>query len=365
MTRRTRAGALATAALALVMTQTPAAASQVAELRGNLFLPLDAVLPRGALVEVSLEDVSRADAAAVILAETEIIPVGPPPYPFVLRYDPERIDPRMRYGLRGTVRANGRLRFINDTHVPAFPDSGQPVDLPLVEVEQPRGAQVQITPIDPLPATFYGERGCIGCPPGSETLELRPGGVFLMRVTLDGPAGEPVAHDDLGTWSLGVDGRLILRGGHEAPVVLDLADPERLIRREPGTPPNLPTGGTPPAGPRDLILERQSMCAPLEPRLFLTGRYRHLADAARFTECLTGMSLAVALEADHLALEQAYRQAIAASGVEPGTPILVNVEGLITPRPRSDAAGTEETLVIERFIGVHPGKVCQTPPEGR
>jgi uncharacterized lipoprotein YbaY len=353
------------AALVLVTGQLPAAESGFAELRGNLLLPPDAVLPRGALVEVRLEDVSRADAAATTLAETEIIPVGPPPYPFVLRYDPRRLDPRMRYALRGSVRANGRLWFINDTHVSAFPESGQPLDLPLVAVKQPGGGQAQVSPLDPLPATFFADQRCIGCPPGSETLELRPGGVFLMRVTLNGPADEPIAHDDLGTWSLGADGRLTLRGGREAPVVLDLADPGHLIRREPGTPLDLPAGGTPPTGPRDLVLERQAMCAPLEPRLFMLGRYRYLVDAARFSECLTGMDLAVALEADHLALEQAYLRAIAESGLEPGTPLLVNVEDLITPRPRSDAAGAEETLVIERFIGLHPEGDCPKTADGR
>ena len=352
-----RLGLTVCAALALLATGVAAAAPVLAELRGSLSLPADATLPRGARIEVRLEDVSRADAGAVTLAETEVIPTGPPPYPFVLRYDPERIDPRMRYALRGTVRVDGRLHFINDTHVTAFPASGEPVDLPLVAVKA-TGDQARHAPLAPLPATFHGERDCIGCRPGAETLELRPGGVFIMRITLEGQAGEPGVHDDLGTWSLDGSRRLVLRGGREAPVVLDLADPEHLIRREPGVPVDRPPGDVPAAGARDLVLERQAMCAPLEPRLLLQGRYRYLADTARFSECLTGLNLPVAMEVDHLALEQAYLQAIAESGLEPGAPLLVSVEGWITPRPRLDVAGSEDTLVIERFIGIWPAEDC-------
>jgi uncharacterized lipoprotein YbaY len=352
-----RLGLAVCAALALLATGVPAAAPRLAELRGSLSLPVDAALPRGARIEVRLEDVSRADAPALTLAETEIIPAGAPPYPFVLRYDARRIDPRMRYALRGTVHADGRLRYINDTHVPAFPESGRPVELPLVAVPA-TDDQARHAPLDPLPATFHGERACIGCRPGSETLELRPDGVFILRVTLEGSSGEPEVHDDLGTWSLDDGGRLVLRGGREAPAVLDLADPEHLIRREPGASIDRPAGGVAVAGARDLVLERQAMCAPLEPRLLLQGHYRYLADAARFSECLTGMNLPVALEADHLALEQAYLRAIVELGLEPGTPLLVSVEGWVTPRPRVDAAGTKDTLIIERFIGVWPAEDC-------
>ena len=38
----------------------------------------------------------------------------------------------------------------------------------------------------------------------------------------------------------------------------------------------------------------------------MSGMYSYLADAANFTECLTGARYPVAMEADNLALERAY-----------------------------------------------------------
>jgi putative lipoprotein len=77
-------------------------------------------LPPGAEVTVELQDVSRADAPAEVLAKTRMPAEGGPPYPFELSYDPAAIDERMRYALRATITAEGRLLFTTDTHHPAF-----------------------------------------------------------------------------------------------------------------------------------------------------------------------------------------------------------------------------------------------------
>ena len=63
------------------------------------------------------------------------------------------------------------------------------------------------------------------------------------------------------------------------------------------------------------------------------------------------------MEADYQRLEQAYLKAQPEGRT--GQPSLVNLEGLITNRPSAEPGrGPQRTLVVERFVGVHPGQGC-------
>jgi putative lipoprotein len=71
-------------------------------------------LPSGSVVEVKLQDVSRADASAQVIASQTITTTGENvPIPFALSYDPAQIDPRSRYTLSVRITTNGELRWIN------------------------------------------------------------------------------------------------------------------------------------------------------------------------------------------------------------------------------------------------------------
>ena len=72
-------------------------------------------MPPGAVVEVSLLDVSRADAPAVVLDKLEIKPTTQVPIPFTLSYDPAQIDERHTYAVQARILVEGRLWFINAT----------------------------------------------------------------------------------------------------------------------------------------------------------------------------------------------------------------------------------------------------------
>jgi copper homeostasis protein (lipoprotein) len=75
------------------------------------------------------------------------------------------------------------------------------------------------------------------------------------------------------------------------------------------------------------------------------------------------------MEADYLRLERAYLKAQPAE--RRGQPLLVNLEGLITNRPSAEPGQPpQRTLVVERFVGVHPGRGClqantSSPPAAR
>jgi putative lipoprotein len=69
-------------------------------------------LPADALLEVRLEDTTRADAAATTIARTAIAAAGTPaPIPFRIEFDPAAIDTAHRYSIRATIASGGRVLY--------------------------------------------------------------------------------------------------------------------------------------------------------------------------------------------------------------------------------------------------------------
>jgi uncharacterized lipoprotein YbaY len=92
-----------------------------AAVTGLVNVQTPAEIPSGAVVTVTLADVSRADAPAVTIAE-QVIP-GPAafPFPFTVIYDAQAINPMFTYaiGVRITDSA-GALIFINTSAYPVI-----------------------------------------------------------------------------------------------------------------------------------------------------------------------------------------------------------------------------------------------------
>lgn len=76
------------------------------------------VLPDDARLEATLEDVSKADANAVVIGRAREIVHPGNPTAFVIPYDPARIDPKGRYAVRARIFGDGRLLFTTDQHYP-------------------------------------------------------------------------------------------------------------------------------------------------------------------------------------------------------------------------------------------------------
>ncbi len=95
----------------------PGAAADSAAVTGTVFyLERVALLPE-AVVRIRLDDVSRADAPALTLAEQTIQAEGRQvPFSFVLTYDPAAIDARARYVVRAEIRdGEGTLLWASDS----------------------------------------------------------------------------------------------------------------------------------------------------------------------------------------------------------------------------------------------------------
>jgi putative lipoprotein len=98
-------------------------------------------LPADATIEVRLEDVSRADAPATVLAEQRTAAEGRQvPIPFELRYAADRIEANGRYGLRAQVRTSGgELMFTTTSHHAVLRDGAAPPGVIEIVVQRAQG----------------------------------------------------------------------------------------------------------------------------------------------------------------------------------------------------------------------------------
>jgi len=145
---------------------TESGTADVAEIVGSVTYRERMMLPPDALVTVFLADVSRMDIKAEEIGSTNFAPEGGPPWDFVLKYDPSRINDRGRYALRAKIEAEGRLLFTSTENIPAFQgEAGEPVQIMVYRVSgkddadtpQPSNASLtdiywKLTEIDGEPA---------------------------------------------------------------------------------------------------------------------------------------------------------------------------------------------------------------------
>lgn len=111
ITRRIFAAApLALAALPLPALAAPRTLSGTVTYRERI------ALPPGAVVEVSLLDVSLADAPSRTIARTRIAPRRQVPIGYRLRFNDAVIRPGRRYALRAEIRVRGQLWFTTTEH---------------------------------------------------------------------------------------------------------------------------------------------------------------------------------------------------------------------------------------------------------
>lgn len=85
-------------------------------LTGTVMYRQRIALAPAAVIEVQLQDISRADAPATILATQTITAAGKQvPIPFELTYDPGALDPRGVYAVSARITLNGKLIWTSAT----------------------------------------------------------------------------------------------------------------------------------------------------------------------------------------------------------------------------------------------------------
>jgi putative lipoprotein len=88
-------------------------------------------LPPNAVFEATLEDVSKADAKAELIASVRLEGFGQVPVRFELPYDAARIQPSHRYSVRGRILIDGKLAWTTDQVYPVI-TGGNPTEVELL-----------------------------------------------------------------------------------------------------------------------------------------------------------------------------------------------------------------------------------------
>ncbi|HSO83704.1 META domain-containing protein [Thiocapsa sp.] len=310
-------------------------------------------LPEGTVLEVVIEDISRADAPAGRIASTVVEDVRTPPVSFGIDYDPAALSPRGVYAVRATLRRNAELLFTTD-RITRVLRAGDPerVELMLRAVQSAPSARL-VPGIGAhglrLPATFRGTLPCADCPGVVHHLDLWPEQHYHMhREWLGGGDKASRRRDEVGRWYADpARGAIVLHGASEMPLFWQIKGADRLRQMD--------MQGNPIESDRDYDLRSDGALTPTElGGVFLLGMMTYAADAATFVVCLSGVRYPIAQEGDYAALERAYLDAQAA----PGAPMLVHLEGGLAPRPAME--GPDRTsLIVERFIKVVPDRSCE------
>jgi hypothetical protein len=195
-----------------------------------------------------------------------------------------------------------------------------------------------------LPGVYAGDFPCSNCASIAATLWLRPdGGFFLRQRFVDLPtqdAAQPpgaAAMFGLGRWHWDENtAQLVLRGAGPERRLVALA-PDRLQLLVPS--------------PVDHLLARDKDEPPFIDRLRLDGESTVGDRGATFTECLTGLTFAIADAGAYRELRRQHRR------LNPrGNVALTTIEARLEPAT-TDSAMAEE-LVIERFVTMKPGTGC-------
>ena len=104
----------AAAASADAAVESTTAPTATATLTGTIMYLQRVALPAGAVIDVQLQDVSKMDVAATVVASQTITTSGENvPIAFELTYDPAQIDERSTYALSVRITIDGELRWIN------------------------------------------------------------------------------------------------------------------------------------------------------------------------------------------------------------------------------------------------------------
>lgn len=104
---------------------------------GTVSLPAGQQWPEDADLRVAISDTSRADAPALLLAESLLQPEGEDPVHYTIEVNEHDINPSHSYSVRATMRdpASDALLLTSDTHHPVITrDAGFSADIQLVSV---------------------------------------------------------------------------------------------------------------------------------------------------------------------------------------------------------------------------------------
>lgn len=328
-------------------------------------------------VVVTLEDVSRADVHADVIAGVRNDHPGQVPIHFELPYDATKIDPGHRYAVRAKILDGERVVFettqtylvltqghgteatVMLTMAPAPPPAAKPAPVPApksTSAIKPDVPPAPHTPAPPvrelpppvtltnLPATFTGTLPCADCPGIKWQLNLFGDDSFVLRTSYLDRAAAPV-QDDFGSWALSSDRRwLALKGQRDAIVLFAIRDNATLRK--------LDNEGREISGGVPTDLHRGPFEA-LDIRGSMKGAYSLTNGQASFVECTSGQRWPVSDAGAASQLAAAYTKIHR----RPGEPMMATIDGSLT-RASAGAPAGESALIVNTVTRTSLGGSC-------
>lgn len=341
-------------AVVLLLGAAPVASGQTPHVSGTVTYRERMALSPTAVVEIRLDDVTSPGGVPPIVALTRVNGPGQVPIRFELQYDARAIDARGRYAVRATISDGGVVLFTSlDTPLVLTQGHGSRADLVLTRVagalppapppiKQP-APPLPANPLPNLPATFTGTVPCADCEGMQYQLNLFPDDSFFLRMTHTNKP-DP-ATDDIGSWALSSDLRiLVLKGRQDRVSLFSVSSSGKLAQLGPD--------GQTIAGTQPNELTRASVFKPVAARLPMRGVYT-MTDSAMFVECSTGQRWPVAAQGAARDLESAYARTRSA----PGAAVVAEVEGVATPRVKADGS-SDTALIVEKVGRLLPKESC-------
>jgi putative lipoprotein len=107
---------------------------------GEVFYRERILLPPGAELHLTLENVSKMDVPSTVIATSSQVLARAPPYEFSLDYHAEDFDSRMQYSLRAKIMLDGKLLFTSTERLDPFK---QPEDAIVIQLGMVGSAKEQ------------------------------------------------------------------------------------------------------------------------------------------------------------------------------------------------------------------------------
>jgi putative lipoprotein len=112
---------------------TKPAGPSIPAVTGKVTYLVRSALPPTAVIEVFLQDVSKADVPAATMSSQRIEANGRQvPFPYVLTYNPEQIDPKNTYAVRATIKDGDQLLFTSTQRYPVITNGAPSRDVEIV-----------------------------------------------------------------------------------------------------------------------------------------------------------------------------------------------------------------------------------------
>lgn len=158
-------------------------------------------LPPGAVLEVSLQDVSRPDAPADVIGTARQENIGQPPFRFEIPYDPGRIEASHTYSVRARITHEGRQLFTTDQVYPVITQGrGQTVDVMLRRISAVSSGGSATQEGAPIENTYWKVMGI-----GDDTVTVAEGQRephFVLRLSSHQVGGYAGCNTILGKYEL-------------------------------------------------------------------------------------------------------------------------------------------------------------------